>query len=734
MSHEVFTKVITGAAEYVRQAEAALATAREEKGDGHKVEFPDTAFFLPMAYSLMGIEAKTIGDLVPIVEHCKELVPEPPSEKLWLPYLGAGLDAGAASMLATEVTGALRYATGEEPVPEGWQGFISDTIMRELGIQLVDGRMPGFCLILGPAPTGEIARHTILELQKRSILVFLAGNRDGFTMREQLREIGVYREDMTLSDCWDMYVVPVGPESLDAIYVLNWAMRSALTFGGHQRGESRKCIEYTKARLFASGMTFGDISPEWYGLGAGAILMGFPVISDTRSTPEVRPTGVTTYEALVVEEDPMKLVPTMIEVRGVKVKMEEVDVPVPFAAAFEGERVRKEEMHVQFGGKYSSGVEYLSSAGLDEIDDGKIEVIGPDVDTVEPGGMMDLGIHIRAAGRKMQKDFESILERRTHSYTNHASGIMHAGQRDQIWVRISKTAFEQGFRLEHFGTILHAKLHDEYAGIVDKVEITIYSGHDDVEKVIAEARPVFEERDARVAGMRDEDVDIFYSCTLCQSFAPNHVCIITPERLGLCGAYNWLDGKAAYEINPTGCNQPVVKGRAIDEAAGEWENVNKFVKEHSHGTVEQFSAYSLMTNPMTSCGCFECIVAIVPEANGVMVVNREYGGDTPIGMAFSTMAGTVGGGAQTPGFVGVGRLYLSSRKFISYEGGLPRIVWMPKELKEGVRRKLEARAKELGIDGFVDKIADETVATEVDQLLEYLAKIEHPALTMDPLF
>ena len=734
MSHEVFTKVILGATGYVAQAEMELAKAREEKGDDHPVAFPDTAFYLPMAYSLMGLEAKTVGDLVPIVEHCKEILPDPPAEKLWYPYLGRGLDAGAASMLATEVTAALRYANNGQPVPEGWQGFISDTIMRELGIQLVDGRMPGFCLILGPAPTVEIASHTILELQKRNILVFLAGNRDGHTMRDQLREAGVYNEDMSLQDCWDMYVVPVGPESLDGIYVLNWAIRSALTFGGHQRGESRKCIEYTKDRVFASGMTFGDISPEWYGLGAGAILMGFPVISDSTSTPEVRPTGVTTYEALVVEEDPMKLVPTMIEVRGVKVTMEEVDIPVPFAAAFEGERVRKDDMHVQFGGKYSLGVEFLSSVELDEIDDGKIEVIGPEIDTIEPGGTLDLGIHIRAAGRKMQKDFESILERQTHSYINHASGVMHAGQRDQIWVRISKAAFEQGFRLEHFGTILHAKLHDDYAGIVDKVEVTIYSEHDAVEKLIAEAMPGFAERDARVAGMKDEDVDIFYSCTLCQSFAPNHVCIITPERLGLCGAYNWLDGKAAYEINPTGCNQPVTKGAPIDAAAGEWENVNAFVKESSHRAIEQFSAYSLMTNPMTSCGCFECIVAIVPEANGVMVVNREYSGDTPIGMPFSTLAGTVGGGAQTPGFVGVGRLYLTSGKFIANEGGLPRIVWMPKELKEDVRDKLEERARELGIDGFVDKIADETVTTEVEPLLEHLATVEHPALTMDSLF
>ena len=311
---------------------------------------------------------------------------------------------------------------------------------------------------------------------------------------------------------------------------------------------------------------------------------------------------------------------------------------------------------------------------------------------------------------------------------------MHTGQRDQIWCRVSKTAFEAGFRLKHIGTILHAKLHDDYGAIVDKVAVTICTDPAEVQDLIDHAVPAFAARDERVAGMTDESVDTFYSCTLCQSFAPNHVCMITPERLGLCGAYNWLDGQAAYEINPTGCNQPVAKGTCIDQQRGEWEGVNQFVYDHSNRGVERFSAYSLMENPMTSCGCFECIVAIVPEANGVMIVNREYPGETPIGMPFSTLAGSVGGGAQTPGFLGVGRLYLTSKKFISAEGGLSRLVWMPKDLKEAMRERLEQCAADQGLDGFVDKIGDETVGTSSEALLEHLAKVGHPALEMDPIF
>lgn len=725
MSREVIAAVIRGAGQFVQEAESKLAEAIRSKGEDCKVQFPETAFFLPMTYALMGLEVKTLGEMKPLVAHCRELLGQEPPEQMWLPYLGDGLDAGIATLLAMEATCALHYMNGQ-PIEDGCTGFISDTVLRELGIQLVDGRMPGFAAILGPAPSNAVAVNTVRELQKRSILTFLLCHRDGVSMKDQLVAEGVELG-------WDTYIVPVGRDTHSAIYVLDWAIRGALTFGGHKKGEWRNCLKYCKDRIFAFGITFGPIPDDWYAVGAGAIAMGFPVISDHASTPEVRPTGVTTYEALVRQTDHEQIVPTCVQVRGVKVKVEEIDIPVSYSPAFEGERIRREDMQAQFGGKYSKAVELLEMAGVDEITDGEIAVRGQDLDAIKDGGAADLGVHVRVAGRKMKKDFEGILERQIHRYCNGAMGFMHTGQRDQIWCRVSKAAVASGLRLKHLGTILHAKLHDEYGGIVDKVTVTVTTNSDAVASLTRHAKPICEARDERVAGMTDESVDTFYSCTLCQSFAPNHVCIITPERLGLCGAYNWLDGQAAYEINPTGCNQPVAKGKCLNEPTGEWEGVNTFVHERSNGSVQRFSAYSLMQFPMTSCGCFECILAIVPDANGVMVVNREYAGDTPIGMPFSTLAGSVGGGAQTPGFLGVGRLYLASRKFIRAEGGLPRLVWMPKDLKDYMRERLEKRAAELKLSGFVDKIADETVATTSEQLLEHLRRVDHPALKMDPL-
>jgi acetyl-CoA synthase len=233
--------------------------------------------------------------------------------------------------------------------------------------------------------------------------------------------------------------------------------------------------------------------------------------------------------------------------------------------------------------------------------------------------------------------------------------------------------------------------------------------------------------------MTDESVETYYSCTLCQSFAPSHVCVISPERTGLCGSYNWMDCKASFEINPTGPNQPVVKGEAIDAKLGQWKGVNEFVTKTSRGKIDHYNFYSLVNDPMTTCGCCEAIAAVLPLCNGVMTVHRDYTGETPCGMKFTTLAGTIGGGLSTPGFVGHGKYNTTQRKFLAGDGGLLRMVWMPKSLKEELKDRFNARAKELGVPDLLDKIADETVGVTEEAILQFLTEKGHPALTMDPI-
>jgi acetyl-CoA synthase len=534
---------------------------------------------------------------------------------------------------------------------------------------------------------------------------------------------------------WETRLVPFGREITSAIYSLGFASRAALSFGGVQPGDFRRNLLYNKNRIFAFVLALGKVTDEWYATAAGAINYGFPTIADS-DIPEILPTGVCTYEHVVSQIPHDQIVEKAIEVRGLKIKITEIPVPVAVSPAFEGERIRKEDMHCEFGGQRTPAFEWVRMRDISDVEDGLVEVIGPESDSVEAGGKLPLGIIVEIAGRKMQEDFEPVLERQVHTFINEAQGIWHMGQRDINWMRISNEAAKKGFKLEHVGKLLHAKYHDEYSSIVDKVQVKIYTDEKQVLALREQAEAVYAERDARLEGMQDEDVETFYSCLLCQSFAPNHVCVVSPERPGLCGAYSWLDCRAAYEITPSGPNQPISKGNSLDRTIGQWDRINAFVLKESGGNVERMSQYSMIVDPMTSCGCFECIAAVLPSTGGIMIVNREYPEITPCGMKFSTLAGTVGGGQQTPGFIGHSKHYINSKKFIAAEGGIRRIVWMPTMLKEEIRDTFIKRAEELGLGGekFFEMIADETSATTEEEVLEFITKAGHPVATMEPMF
>ncbi len=738
MSRIIATAAIRGAHKYVAQAERELNQAIEEFGPSKKIGFPNTAYFLPVVLALTGLEVRTLADAQKALAYAKSLLPPIPAERRWLPYLGPALDAGIATLIAEEIIEALKYLRGWEPEPP-WLGFTDDAILRTQGIKLVDGRMPGFAACVGALPTNEEAVELARALQERNILVFMASNTKGKSMAEQLAEEGVEMG-------WDVFLVPYGKDTSAAVHALNFAARAAMTFGGIKPGSldaARKILLYNKERVHAFVLALGAdyhqeqdsgqlLTDEKYATAAGAINFGFPVVADV-PIPQILPRGICTYEHVVSGVPRDKIVQKAVEVRGLKIKVTKIPIPVPYGAGFEGERVRKENLYVEFGGKYSPAFELLKVKPMEEVEDGKIEVIGPDIDQAEEGGAMPLGVVVEVAGRSLKEDFEPVLERRIHHFISCISGVMHIGQRDIPWIRISKEAFKKGFRLKHYGEVLVAKFHDDFSTLVDKVQVRIYTDEEKVRELLKEAREVYRRRDDRIMGLRDEDVDVFYSCVLCQSYAPNHVCIVTPQRLGLCGAYTWLDCAASYEMDPHGPNQPVKKGEVLDPIRGVFAGVNEYVAKASRGNVTRVSMYSVMVDPQTSCGCFEVILAIVPEANGFLLVNREYLGVTPLGLTFSNLAGEIGGGVQMPGFLGIGKLYITSEKFISADGGIRRIVWMPKMLKEEIRPRLEARLKEIGEPELIDKIATEEEATTTEELLQFLERVGHPALIMEPL-
>ncbi len=733
MSKIVAANVIAGAHTVYEKARKKYEQVVKKYGKKKEVAFPNTGYYLPVIYGILGFPVKTLGDVGLVLDRSEQLIPPQVREKHHLPYLGPVLDAGMATLFNYEIIEAIRYLENpdfylptEDPTEDKlWLGAADDIILRKRGVEFVDGTAPGFAAVVGSAPTKEIAAQMALELQKKNLYVFMAANYKGTSFSQQLVEAGTQIG-------WGTRLVPFGPDISSAIFAVGFATRAALSFGGIQPGDFRKVLIYNKDRVFAFVLALGDVTDEWYAAAAGAINYGFPTIADT-PIPEILPTGVCTYEHVVSNIPHDQIVNRAVEVRGLKVTVTEVPVPVAYGPAFEGERIRGEDIYMESGGGKTTGVELTVMKEMDEIEDGKVILEGPDLADIKPGTRMPLGIFVEVAGRKFQTDFEPILERQIHHLINYAQGLMHIGQRDIMWLRVGKGAVDKGFSLKHLGSILHAKYHQDFGAVLDKVQVTIYTDQKKVDKLLKKAKECYTKRDSRVEGMTDEDEAIFYSCTLCQSFAPSHVCVVTPERTGLCGAYNWLDCKASNEINPTGPNQPIEKGAVLDERLGQWEGVNAFVRQASRGKVEKYNAYSIMEDPMTSCGCFECIAAVLPVCNGVMSVDRDYKGITPCGMKFTTLAGSAGGGNITPGFVGHSKLYIGSKKFVAAEGGINRLVWLPKALKEMLRDKINARGEDLGVSNLTDRIADETVGITEDEIYPFLQEKEHPALTMDPI-
>ncbi|MEJ5359199.1 MAG: acetyl-CoA decarbonylase/synthase complex subunit alpha/beta [Desulfobacterales bacterium] len=735
MSKLVAFAAIQGAYNIVSQVEGEYKKALETFNADTPVGFPNTAYYLPVIYSLLGIKVEKLEDMKKVLEVARKLLPPHIKGMNHLPYLGPLLDAGMAALFCFEIREALRYLNEpdfylhseeiDEEAGKIWLGAADDTVFRKRGVEFVDGSAPGFAAIVGAAPDPETAKMIVEEYQRRGLYVFLAANHNNTTVAQQLLQAGVQIG-------WNTRIVPFGPDISSAIFALGFANRAAMAFGGVQPGDYRRMLLYNKNRIFAFVNALGEVGTDWAAAAAGAINWGFPTIADT-DIPQVLPTGICTYEHVVSNVPHSEIVQKSIEVRGLKVTVTQIDIPLSFGPAYEGERVRGQDLYCQMGGGKTQCTELVKMAEMNEIEDGKVVLVGPDINEVKEGGAMPLGIFVQIAGREFQTDFEPILERQIHHLINYIQGVMHIGQRDIAWIRVSKAAVQKGFSLKHLGVVLHAKFHQDFTKIVDKVQVTLFTKKEDVDKLTQRARAEYKQRDDRVEKMTDEDVEIYYSCTLCQSFAPSHVCTVSPERTGLCGAYNWMDCKASYEINPTGPNQPIVKGECLDPKLGQWKGVNEFVQKASRGAISHYNFYSLVHSPMTTCGCCECIAAMLPSCNGIMTVNREYTGDTPCGMKFTTLAGVMGGGQSSPGFVGHSKYNITQRKFIAGDGGIKRLVWMPKMLKEELRERLLKRGQEIGIPDLIDRIADETVGTTEEEILPFLQEKKHPALSMEPL-
>ena len=705
----LFERVFGGNDAVYGLTEAAIDNAIAQYGEAQAVSFPDTAYSLPCYYGVTGVKVENLGQLKEALGVVKTLMTR--NNRLHDAFM-----SGIATALCAEFIEVLKYIGNPAPYEAPCYGHLPDAVVRSLGVPLVTGDIPGVPVILGTAPSADEAVALVKSYQAQGMLITLVGG-----IIDQLQEKGYKTGD-------NVRVIPLGHDVTSVIHVVSVAVRAALIFGNIQPGDAAGLMKYTFERVPAFVNAFAPLDDVVVACGAGAIALGFPVVSNETENMFRVP------KSLIQQLDVSKWNATSLEARGIKIKITNIDIPVAFASAFEGEIIRRGDMQVEVDGSRVDCFELVQTREAAQVEDHKITVVGPEIDDIPVGSKISLSYTVEVAGKAMQPDFESVMERKIHSWINCIEGVMHTGQRDMIRIRISKADFEAGFKFRHLGEVLYAKVKSEFEAVVDKCQVTIVVDAEQNAKLRAAANEVFDKRDARLASMTDESVSEYYTCIMCQAFSPSHVCIVTPERLGLCGAVSWLDAKATKELDPAGPCQPIPKEGCLDEHLGRYTSVDEAVSKYSHGALEHVTLYSLFQDPMTSCGCFECICGVEPVSMGVVITCREHAGMTPLGMTFSEMASMTGGGVQTPGFMGHGKHFIASKKFIAAEGGMGRIVWLPKLLKDQMRDRIDATAKELyGVDNFTDMIADETICTEdPEALMNYLAEVGHPVLSMEP--
>ena len=708
----LFDTVFRGSDEMYAKAEADVNAVVAELGEDAPMKLPDTAYYLACIYSYLGIKVTTLGELKAALPAVRAMMTRDHKTK-------DIFTSGIGTAISAEIIEACKYAHCENPY-EGtvYHGHFSDAEVRTLGVPLVTRDIPGFVVMIGPAPSKEEALEIVKGYQTRGIFVFLIGG-----IIDQLVEMG-----MQMS--FDLRVVPMGPDIWAVGHIISFVVRASRIFGNIEFGDYDGFNEYTFDRIFAFVNAYAPVDDITVACGAGAIQMGFPVITnDTRDDTWPVP------KSLIVYENTKDWIETSLEARDIKIKITHMDQPLNYGNPFDGEVIRKGDMQIEADGSRVDCCEFCCTKDAKDIEDHAIILDGPDFDEFPVGAKISFTITAEVCGKNWHTDFEPVVERKFHHMINCLEGVMHTGQRDMIRIRVSKAAFEAGFRAKHLGEVLYCQIKDEYDAVVDKCQIRICTTPEGCKAVRATANESFVARDARLKSMTDESVDQFYTCILCQAFSPSHVCIVTPERLGLCGAVSWFDAKATHELDPNGPCQIVTKLHCTDERLGAYDDVNEAVAKYSHGALEKVTLYSIMEDPMTSCGCFECICGIEPMTNGVVITNREHAGMTPLGMTFSEMASMTGGGVQTPGFMGHGKQFIASKKFLAAEGGMARIVWLPKALKDQLADRINETAKELyGSDDFASMIADETVVTDdLEALMNHLTEVGHPVFGMDPL-
>ncbi|MDP8260539.1 MAG: hypothetical protein P9L96_06075 [Candidatus Gygaella obscura] len=566
--------------------------------------------------------------------------------------------------------------------------LFSDTHIRKLGIALLDKSISGFIVFVGSVNKSSSRDVFLTDAAKRKLIVFD-----------------------------------------DAYKTVQCLIRLSFMFGCQNKKDWKSVCDYCRSSLPAVTVLLDNFKEIDLAQACGALNLSVPIITNKRSL-KVRYSKIKNgYDAFINIKESAVIIDKVVEARNIKFVPDLSRFPVGFGTKFEGQIIKDKDSFIDFS--LGSACELLVNRNPSQIRDGQIEIIGSDLDSLKADGYNKrLFILVEMVTKSASNEFNAVLERQIHRFINYIDGVTHSGQSDFLNISVSRSSFRKGLRLNDIAFFIYAMMHREYSKIINKIQIKIITDRKRFEKELRKSRDIHRTRLVKVINETDESVKEFYSCSICRSFALNHICIISPEHPGLCGSYSFLDAKIAFEIEPSGANYPIKKGKVIDRRLGQWQGVNRYIKKVTKNAVKKVNLYSLIEYPHTCSLCFECIVVILPELNGVMVVSRDYTGKNPLGLDFSKLAHLLGFGVQSPGMLGSSRVFLLSKKFMPQEGGVKRIIWMPSSLKYFLTKYNKASQKKSNLKKIFSKIADEHDCTCLEDLAEFLKKRKHSCLNM----
>ncbi|MHA1378179.1 MAG: CO dehydrogenase/CO-methylating acetyl-CoA synthase complex subunit beta [Candidatus Helarchaeota archaeon] len=400
------------------------------------------------------------------------------------------------------------------------------------------------------------------------------------------------------------------------------------------------------------------------------------------------------------------------------------NLPFNIGEEWAGKRIRKKDVFLEFGGpKVKAAAELVDiSEDIHSLQDGKVEIWGPDIDEMDWGTSYSFLEIISLAGSKLNDLTPGIIERNISIYHDFIEGIMHLNMRNLIWIRLHKSLSKKGIKLEHIAQALLGQLKINFPQI-EKSEIKFFvepaqDPNQTIRILNDECYYIWNKRSLPALKIEDDEVETFYGCKGCRYYFPSHVCILTPSNYGTCGVISWTDAKVSFTRDPLNNFFEIYKGKKLDELYGSYSGINSKISEFTNNVVKKVNLFSTIKNPQTSCGTFEALIFYIPYIDGLGIADYYYKGYTPLEIKFPTVINIYNIDLQKPGYRGIAINAMVDKKFMQGDGGWKRVAWINSNLMKRIVKYIP--------QDLIDKIATEKQVKSGVELKEWIKKVDHP--------